>query len=579
MSLVLGIFFQEYFSMQEQSLFASVIVCLCANFLVYSKSFFIQKIRSVFIALLFFSFGALLHFYHSEKPDLPAFSKNGEYVFALDKKLNSNVKNRRYVICVKNSEREYLSVLSVPKNVKELDFEHIYRAKLRINQPDKLDNDFQFDYGKYLSRQSIYLQSYLPNDYETAENRNLNFLEKIKQNRLELLHKIDSSGMSANTNNFLKGIILADRTEMDQASVQDFNKSGLVHFLAISGTHIVIIYWLIMIILENLFSVNYRKQSIILSLLLIWLFAVYIGFGSSVVRSCIMITVYYLYIILQRKPDLLHSLSLAGLVILFLNTQQLFDVGFQLSFLAVFGIFLLNQPILDYFPVPKNWFQKLIFNTVSISVSAQLITLPLVLYYFHQFSWMSIPANLLIIPFSEMIIVFSLLMTLLFGFGINIGFITQLYDKMTYFLLKIIHGFADQDFAFYKMIPMNIVETFMCLIIVFSLRSILIKFSLKSISRTTVLVVLFVAARLLFTLNENRKNEIVVAKYFKDNAIIQKNKSEVKVFVHQNSNIEKIRKNIIEPYLTSRRTDRYKEFQINKTVIYIENKQYNLKND
>ena len=558
LSFILGIFFQDEFLWSEKQVFSFAGIGFLLGFLILVKNFLIQKIKVVFVVNLFFSLGMLLHFINSEKPKLPTFQKNEKLIFTLDKKLNSTVKNRRYVIHLQTKFGNFPSVLSVPKELKELDFSHAYRAELWINIPQKPNNNFQFDYPKYLARQNIYFRSYLPKSYEIADRKSLNFNEKIKQNRLILLHKINKSELSTKTQNFLKGIILADRTEMDEITVQDFNKSGLVHFLAISGTHIVIIFWLIMLVLGFLFPVRFRKMSIVFSLFLIWFFAMYIGFGSSVVRSCLMISVYYMYVLLQRKPDLLHSLSLSGIIILFINTNELFDIGFQLSFLAVFGIFWLNQPILNLFPKPKNKLQKIGLSTISISTSAQLATLPLVLFYFHQSSWMSIPANLVIIPFSEIIIIFSLLMTFFLHFEVQIKFIFEIYDSVTKFLLEIIHWFAEQNYAFEKMIPMNIFEVLLCFGIVFSLRFLLKKFNFKILFYVFLLISGFLFLRYFFNLNESRKNEILITNYFKDSIIIEKKQTEINFYFDEKTDAITIKKNIVEPYLTSRRTKSYK---------------------
>ena len=562
LSFILGIFFQDEFLWSEKQVFGFAGISFLLGFLILMKNFFIQKIKIVFIFNLFFSLGILLHFINSEKPKLPTFQKNEKLIFTLDKKLNSTTKNRRYIIHLQTNYGDFPSVLSVPKELKELDFFHAYRAELWMNAPQKPNNNFQFDYQEYLSRQNIYFQSYLPKSYEIANRKNLNFNEKIKQNRFQLLHKIDESELSTKTQNFLKGIILADRTEMDEITVQDFNKSGLVHFLAISGTHIVIIFWMIMLVLNFVIPVRFRKFSIVFSLFLIWFFALYIGFGNSVVRSCLMISVYYIYVLLQRKPDLLHSLSLAGLIILFINTNELFDIGFQLSFLAVFGIFWLNTPILNLFPKPKNKLHKIGLNTISISAATQLATLPLVLFYFHQSSWMSIPANLVIIPFSEIIIIFSLVMTIFFHLDIQFKFIFEIYDDITKFLLKIIHWFAEQNYAFEKMIPMNIFEVLWCFGIVFSLRFLLKKFSFKILLYVFLLISCFLFLRHFLTLNESRKNEILVTNYFKDTIIIEKKQTAVNFYFNEKSDTIKIKKNIVEPYLTSRRTKSYKIYFI-----------------
>ncbi|HAI81139.1 MAG TPA: competence protein, partial [Chryseobacterium sp.] len=310
-------------------------------------------------------------------------------------------------------------------------------------------SDFQFDYGKYLSRKDIYFQAYLPNSFQRGLRNDLSFSEKIRQKRLSTLSKIDSANLSKRTREFTKGIILADRTEMDAETVEDFTKSGLMHVLAISGSHMAIIFWLILLVLNPIFPPRFRNYKIIISLILIWAFAIFIDYGNSVVRSCIMISAYYLSVVLQRKPDILHAMAVAAFGILIADTNQFFDVGFQLSFVAVFGIFWLNQPILKYLPKPKNKFQNLMVNVVSISIAAQIVTLPLVVFYFHQYSVISIVANLIVIPFSEILIIFSLLMTVLIEFSVQIGWLNFLYDAVVTRALQLIHFFANLDLAFY----------------------------------------------------------------------------------------------------------------------------------
>jgi competence protein ComEC len=346
----------------------------------------------------------------------------------------------------------------MPRDEKNLNFKHYYKAEAYISKAEKPYSDFQFDYGKYLARKGIYFQSYLPNSYRETEMNDLTFSEKIRQKRLETLQKIDHADLSKNTREFTKGIILADRTEMDKETVQDFSKSGLMHIMAISGSHMAIIFWLILLILNPVFPPKYRNFKIIISLALIWAFAIFIDYGSSVVRSCIMISCYYIYVLLQRKTDLLHSMAVAAFVILIVDTNQLFDVGFQLSFTAVFGIFWFNQPVLKYLPKPKNKFQNFMANAVSISIAAQIATLPLVIYYFHQWGFISIIANMVIIPFSEILIVFALLMTVLIEFSIQFSWLNTIYDYCVRWTLKSVHFFADTDFAFHKMIPMILLE-------------------------------------------------------------------------------------------------------------------------
>jgi len=474
-------------------------------------------------------------------------------VFKISKKLNSNEKNKKYEAVAQVGEDHFNAVLYIPKNNNELDFKHYYKAKAYVTKPKSPQYDFQFNYAKYLKRKNIEYQCYINDGISSGVRNDLNFNEKISQKRLEVLQNIDQIKMSSQTKEFLKGIILADRTEIDSQTAQDFNKSGLVHFLAISGTHIVVIFGLFYILLIRILPLRFRKFAIISSLVFIWFFAVFIGFGNSVVRSCIMLSVYFIYVLLQRKPDLLHSLALSAFIILIIDTQQIFDVGFQLSFLAVLGIFWLNQPILNYLPKQDNWLKKIIFNTISISVSAQLATLPLVLFYFHQFSFISIVANFFIVPFSEVIIVFSFLMTTLIAFKIDFGLINTVYDFTIQVLLKIIHWFADFDTLFFENISMNLVEVFCLFVVIYLLKFVILRFNFKNSMRLVIGILVFFIIRFSFNLIEYQKEEVLIHDFYKHKVFSVKKGDKACFWIKENSDKNKMSQFIINPYNSSRR--------------------------
>ena len=543
-------------------------------FLVFSflKIHFFFKIKDFVLSIFFLGLGAFAHELHNKEQVLPNFPNSSEVVFTLDKKLNSNEKNKRYEVKILkvNDEINHLGlVLSVPKEENELDFKHFYKAEIYLNKVKANAQDFGFDYQKYLGRKQIYFQGYAPNSFQVAEKENLTFSEKIKQKRLEILQNIDQAKLSEKSKEFTKGIILADRTEMDRETVEDFSKSGLVHILAISGSHMAIIFWLILLLLKPIFPANFRNVPIVISLIFIWLFAIFIDFGSSVIRSCIMITAYYFYVLLQRKPDLLHAMAISGLAILIFDTNQLFDVGFQLSFIAVFGIFWLNEPILKYLPKPKNNVQNFLVNVVSISIAAQLATLPLVIYYFHQYSLISVIANLVVIPFSEVIIIFALLMTILLGFGFDISWLNALYDSGVQLVLKVIHFFASLDVFFFKNIPMHWSEVIVLFSMIYFLRRFLTRHHLKSLIKVGFLVILFLMLRIGFNYYENSKSEILVHEFFKEKIISVKEKDKVVFFVKNSKNLEKQKKYIIEPYLVARRVNDFKIIFVPQNVKFL----------
>ena len=569
---IFGILISEKLSLSTA--LVKVFLSFSFLFLVFSflKIHFFFKIKDFVLSIFFLGLGVFAHELHNKEQVLPNFPNSSEVVFTLDKKLNSNEKNKRYEVKILkvNDEINHLGlVLSVPKEEKELDFKHFYKAEIYLNKVKANAQDFGFDYQKYLGRKQIYFQGYAPNSFQVAEKENLTFSEKIRQKRLEVLQNIDQAKLSEKSKEFTKGIILADRTEMDRETVEDFSKSGLVHILAISGSHMAIIFWLILLLLKPIFPARFRNFPIVISLIFIWLFAIFIDFGSSVIRSCIMITAYYFYVLLQRKPDLLHAMAISGLAILIFDTNQLFDVGFQLSFIAVFGIFWLNEPILKYLPKPKNTVQNFLVNVVSISIAAQVATLPLVIYYFHQYSLISIVANLVVIPFSEIIIIFALLMTILLGFGYEISWLNTLYDSGVQLVLKVIHFFASLDVFFFKNIPMHWSEVIVLFSMIYFLRRFLTRHHLKSLIKVGFLVIIFLMLRIGFNYYENSQSEILVHEFFKEKIISVKEKDKVVFFVKNSKNLEKQKKYIIEPYLVARRVNDFKIVFVPQNVKFL----------
>lgn len=516
---------------------------------------------------MFFGFGLILHFYNndSQKNDAAVNTKQ-TVIFKISQKLNSTEKYKKYEGIAHLGENSFNSVFYIPKDHKELDFKHYYKAESYITQPSNPQYTYQFNYAQYLKRKNIGYQVFISNEIFSSERHDLNFKDKVKQNRLNVLKKIDNAEMSAKTREFLKGIILADRTEMDADTVKDFNKAGLVHFLAISGTHIVVVFGVFYFLMIRIIPLKFRKYAVVLSLGFIWLFALFIGFGSSVLRSCIMLTVYFIFVLLQRKTDLLHSLALSAFVILILDTQQLFDVGFQLSFVAVLGIFWLNQPLLKYFPKQDNYFKKLIFNTITISLSAQLATLPLVLYYFHQFSLISIIANFIVVPFSELIIIFSFLLTALIAVGLDFNWVEKVYDFCIQILLEVIHWFAEVDFLLMSNIPMNLIEVIFVSLAIYLLRAMILKFNFKNFMNLTIAVFVFFIIQISSNVIENQKEEMLLHRYGKQSIISVKKGNAACFWISDIADREKVVQFIIMPYCSSRRIDHFEVKMIPKSV-------------
>ena len=555
-SFGLGIFFQDKFDFPFWGTAATLvlgIVGFLAGFFI--RNFFFDRLKSAFLVFLFLGIGIFLHFLSSNSIQNFDFEKNKttEIVFQLNKKLNSNERNKRYEVEILNFKKPFSAVISIPKEQKELDFLHFYSAEAYLNPTQKPQYDFQFDYQKYLAQQNIHYQGFIPNEISFKKKESVSFADKIKQKRLDLLFRIDNSSLQPQNKAILKGIILADRTEIDQEIINHFSKTGLIHILAISGSHMAIIFLMILFVLNPIFSVKYRNIPIYISLAAIWGFAIFIDYGNSVVRSCIMITVYYIMIFLQRKPNLLHSLALAGMMILSIDTQQLFDVGFQLSFLAVFGIFWLYKPITNHYKPLKNRAIRFILNTFSLSLAAQLTTLPLILFYFHQFSIMSVFINVVSIMVSQGFIIFSFIVSILFGIEFTPDWLLEIYDWCASFFLNMVAFFSKTDFSFVENVSIEIPELIILFVLVYLLRSVFEKPNVKTFTHFSFFILLFIFTRILTNFYFWKKEEILLHSFFKQNIISVKQGDKAVFIMSDEADTEKINNFIIKSYITSRR--------------------------
>ena len=557
LGFISGICFQDYFNLSQLWVISGIVLGVILFGLGNIKTLFFDKIKSVFLLFLFFSLGIFIHFLNSQPEQLPVLTKNKpiNIVFKLEQKLNSNEKNRRYEIQILNFKNPFSAVISIPKNQQELNFLHIYNTKAYLNPTEKPQHDFQFNYQKYLARQKIFVQGYIPNEISAIPKTKLSFTDRIKHQRWILLNKIEQSSLQTRNKALLKGIILADRTEIDKEIIQNFTRTGLIHILAISGSHMAIIFLLILFFLKPIFSIKYKNVPIYLSLLAIWAFAILIDYGNSVMRSCIMISIYYVMIFLQRKPDLLHSIALSALLILTWDTHQLFNIGFQFSFIAVLGIFWLYQPIIQLFGKVKNHILRFTLNSFALSFSAQLAVIPLVIYYFHQFSWLSIFINTISIFISQAFIIFSFIICILFGFNLAVDEILDIYDLSASFFLNMIAFFSRWDFSFLQNIPLNFIELSILLFIVYFLREIFVRPNLKIFLKSLFLGLLFVLTRICYNFYWEQKDEVLSHSFYQQNLISVKKGKHITFILSETINQSKAQELIINPYFSSRRAE------------------------
>ena len=198
-------------------------------------------------------------------------------------------------------------------------------------------------------------------------------------------------------------LILGDKSLIDSEIRNAFTATGAMHALAVSGLHVGIMLPIFLGFFKLFGKYIKRKQAVIIVVGILWIYALMTGFSPSVIRAVFMFSVLALAQIMGRNYNPINTLFFTSFVLLLFQPLYLFDIGFQLSYIAMLGIFTFNKQVSNWVPT-KNKIIKFFWEGTAVGLSAQFMTVPLSLYYFHQFPNYFAVANLGIMLFSGIIL-------------------------------------------------------------------------------------------------------------------------------------------------------------------------------
>ena len=286
----------------------------------------------------------------------------------------------------------------------------------RISPPLNNRNFDEFDYARFLMRKGISGTGYVASGKWTKQDgmNNLDLKSIASSCRRRMISLYQKLGFSGDELAVLSALTIGDKTELSDSVRESYSVAGASHILALSGLHIGLLYTLLFFILKPIARRGNIGRAIrsVLLLILLWAFAFFTGLSPSVVRSVSMFSILAMADMVGRQPLSLNTLAAAAWLMLFCNPAWLFDVGFQLSFLAVASILLIQKPIYHLITV-KGRIGKYIWGLMSVSVAAQIGTAPLVMFYFSRFSVHFLLTNLVVIPFITIILYAAVIMLLL----------------------------------------------------------------------------------------------------------------------------------------------------------------------
>lgn len=469
-SFLFGILVSYYCLPSFQISFISLGICtvlFCISFFLSKKNKKTNQFFGISSALISFCTGIYVLLIHTDTFDKSnythsqtAFEKPQFITFTLREKLKSNDYNDRYIGLINAIDNKIYSgkiIVNIQKDSTQnsLIIGNTIKVKTALQKTASSKNPNQFDYAKYLADKQIYAQVY-------CKKSEIKISQTIKKDiwyysgRLHatILKNLESAHFNKDEMNVALALILGQQQEISADIIKDYQYSGATHVLSVSGLHVGFIMLFIMFVLKPI--PNTRKGSAIkLFSILISLagFAVISGLSPSVLRSVVMFSFVAIGNHLRRSGNIYHTLLVSILLILLFEPYFLFDVGFQLSYLALYFIVWL-QPILKKIWSPKNKIVIYIWDSLTVSFSAQIGTLPLCLYYFHQFPGLFFVTNIIILPVLSFIMIAGIIVMLFAIFKSPPEILVYIFEKSIFILNQMIHyvasfeSFVIQDISF-----------------------------------------------------------------------------------------------------------------------------------
>jgi competence protein ComEC len=317
-------------------------------------------------------------------------------------------------------------------------------------------NPGQFDYGSYLNNKQLYAQlSVDAAVLKIGSKPKQDLWHTIDQVRLKIITTLNAHQFNKEALPVALALIMGQRQEVAPNLLNDYQFAGAIHLLSVSGLHV---GFLLLFLNFTLKPIPNSKKGSLLKLLIItcilWLFALLAGLSPSVVRAVTMFTFISIGWHLRRTVNTYHTLIVSVFIILLFQPYFLFDVGFQLSYLALFSILWL-QPVLASIWKPKNKIANYIWSALTVSTAAQLGTLPLSIYYFHQFPGLFFVTNLLVLPLISVIMVLGLVLFTCAALGWVPFFIMKPTEWSILLLNKIVHSVASFESFVLHDIPLT----------------------------------------------------------------------------------------------------------------------------
>jgi competence protein ComEC len=276
----------------------------------------------------------------------------------------------------------------------------------KLSKIENAGNPGEFDAVAFYESRKVSAMLFTPSE-GIAKTGHRNSLNTILMNWRAYLASLMEQQLDGTFLGIAKALILGDKSDLDSETMNAFSTTGSMHVLAVSGLHIGLILLLLQKILQLFSRWITKRQAIIIAIVLIWIYGGITGASPAVMRAVVMFSILSGAQLLMRQTHSLNVLGFSAIVLLCFDPWMLFDLGFQLSYLAMLGIFLLYRPIVDSWIPGQKWV-RMAWEGTAVGLAATVLTTPLILWWFYQFPNYFALANLGVMLFGFLVLMFGM---------------------------------------------------------------------------------------------------------------------------------------------------------------------------
>ncbi|HSP39871.1 MAG TPA: ComEC/Rec2 family competence protein [Gillisia sp.] len=444
--VMLGVMLGFYLELPVNLLFVPFIILLAGFLFAYfrSRRLFLQDMAfGIPVYLLFIFFGITTttlqnprnipsHYIHLLQDKTEVSMVTGD----ISEKLKPGLFHDKYILSVKEINKLPVTgkiLLNITRDTLTASYEVgqklVVAGEIRnINSPL---NPYQFDYRRHMEKLGVHGQMNSdPEEVLTLAGRTNGIRDVAGNIREGIISRLRTHDFGPDELAIIQALLLGQRQEISQEIYSNYAAAGVIHILAVSGLHVGIILLLLNQLLKPLERVRFGRILKMLGLLvLLWGFALLAGLSPSVVRAVSMFSFVAIGMQLKRRTSVLNTLFMSLMILLLINPGFLLQVGFQLSYAAVFSIVLIQPHIYKVYK-GESKIIRYFWGILSVTIAAQLGVLPLSLFYFNQFPGLFFISNLVILPFLGLILGLGILVLLLARLDLLPAILADLFGWM-----------------------------------------------------------------------------------------------------------------------------------------------------